>query len=390
MKSFYILLATSVFNAIDCQVIEKCQWSAHTTIETSNSQPPTYAVNLDQPASERWKDIVAPRKEQILNFVNYIKEFVPSLFSYAVSTWLGMAVHKLPKPLDEEIIGIAKTLQMPIGDIMACNIFYELEKLCTSIITSDDQGNIYHGRNLDLGVFMGWDLKKNSWKVAELLKPLTINVDFVLNGKVLFKSVQFAGTVGIFTGVAPGKFSFSLNSRSSNELFAGPKSVITWLLSFEKKKFASLWARTVMEKAQSYQHAKEMLSTEPLLAPVYYILAGIKLNEGVIISRSNTESLNPVELSSTTWYLVQTNYDHWEIAPFYDDRRTPTILCLNEIAGNLKSNNGTAINQHSILYDVLSTIPIENKATIYTAIMNAKSGTVDSYLRNCPGTCYPW
>ena len=30
------------------------------------------------------------------------------------------------------------------------------------------------------------------------------------------------------------------------------KGVISWLISFEEKKFASLWARSVMEKAQRF------------------------------------------------------------------------------------------------------------------------------------------
>ena len=37
-----------------------------------------------------------------------------------------------------------------------------------------------------------------------------------------------------------------------------------------------------------------MLSETPLLASVYYILAGTKPNEGTIISRSQTSSIQPI------------------------------------------------------------------------------------------------
>jgi len=50
--------------------------------------------------------------------------------------------------------------------------------------------------------------------------------------------------------------------------------------------------RDVMEKANSYSEAKEILTTQKLLAPAYYILSGNATGEGVIISRSLTETLD--------------------------------------------------------------------------------------------------
>ena len=90
----------------------------------------------------------------------------------------GNAIDKVPYPYNEEITGIAEALDVPVGDILACNIFYELEKFCTSIVTQDEQGNVYHGRNLDLGAWMGWDRKTHTWEIEELLHPLTVNVEF--------------------------------------------------------------------------------------------------------------------------------------------------------------------------------------------------------------------
>ena len=44
-----------------------------------------------------------------------------------------MAVHKLPKPLDEEIVGIAKALEMPIGvkfeEIQDCIKYFIVYKI---------------------------------------------------------------------------------------------------------------------------------------------------------------------------------------------------------------------------------------------------------------------
>ncbi len=41
---------------------------------------------------------------------------------------------------------------------------------------SDANGNMYHARNLDFGLFLGWDLPNDTWKLSELLRPLIMNV----------------------------------------------------------------------------------------------------------------------------------------------------------------------------------------------------------------------
>ena len=56
-------------------------------------------------------------------------------------------------------------------------------------------------------------------------------------------------------------------------------------------KWMGFLTRDVMESANSYSEAKDMLSTQELLAPAYYILGGNSTGEGVIITRG----LNGVE-----------------------------------------------------------------------------------------------
>jgi acid ceramidase len=63
-----------------------------------------------------------------------------------------------------------------LGEIVLYNVFYEIFTLCTSIVGSDANGNMYHARNLDFGLFLGWDLPNDTWKLSELLRPLIMNV----------------------------------------------------------------------------------------------------------------------------------------------------------------------------------------------------------------------
>lgn len=48
-----------------------------------------------------------------------------------------------------------------------------------------------------------WDVKNKSWTISEKLKPLVVNLDFKKNNQTVFKSTNFAGYVGMLTGIKP-------------------------------------------------------------------------------------------------------------------------------------------------------------------------------------------
>ena len=47
-----------------------------------------------------------------------------------------------------------------VGDIILYNIFYEIFSMCTSIVAESETGELIHGRNLDFGLFVGWDFQE--------------------------------------------------------------------------------------------------------------------------------------------------------------------------------------------------------------------------------------
>ena len=57
----------------------------------------------------------------------------------------------------------------------------------------------------------------------------------------------------------------------------------------------------------------------------------------------------------STWYLVETNYDHWQPPPFYDERRLAAIKCLDGDIGDERNSSLPAI------FNVLSSKPVLNK-----------------------------
>lgn len=39
------------------------------------------------------------------------------------------------------------------------------------------------------------------------------------------------------------------------------------------------------------------------------------------------------------WYVLETNYDHWEKPFFLDDRRTPAMKCMNKITQEVSTSH---------------------------------------------------
>jgi len=89
------------------------------------------------------------------NLQNYTSNlFHGNLFSLVdrYVPWLG---YTLPQPYKGEIKGLSHITGLSFGDMVLYNIFYEVFTVCTSIVLEGEDGKLYHGRNLDFGLFLG-------------------------------------------------------------------------------------------------------------------------------------------------------------------------------------------------------------------------------------------
>ncbi|NP_001087503.1 N-acylsphingosine amidohydrolase (acid ceramidase) 1 L homeolog precursor [Xenopus laevis] len=346
-----------------------------------------YTVNLDQAPQERWQKLISEKKTALSILIQAIKDLATSFFPSEkiiklVDTKLPLLIGTLPCPFGEEIKGIADASGLPLGEVMLFNIFYEVFTVCTSVVAEDKSGKLYHARNLDFGLFLGWDVKNNSWMVTQLLRPLVVNVDFQRNGKTVFVSTSFAGYVGMLTGMKPGIFSLTMNERFSID--GGYIGVLEWILGKRDGMWMSFLTRSVLENATSYEEAKTLLSKTKLLAPAYFILGGNKSEEGCVITRSRAVCLDiwELDLKNGTWYVLETNYDHWKAPLPIDNRRDPAMKCMRRTSQQ-NISFGT-------IYDMLSTKPVLNKLTTYTTLMSVSDNKLEAYLRICPDPCMPW
>nr|XP_053635847.1 acid ceramidase-like [Cherax quadricarinatus] len=369
------------------QQFQKCEKDAYPP--DKHMEIPVYIVDLDLPPLQRWAPLMKDKGPLLVDLVDDVKMLITSLVGERVFEIIFNSLSKvattLPYPFYEELVGISAFSELPLSIVTLYNIFYEALTLCTSIIAQDPNGQLYHGRNLDTGVFLGWDKKNHTWKVAEKLKPLTVELDWKKNGSTLFRSVSFAGYVGVLTAVKQDKFTFSLDKRFA--LNGGFMGLLEWILFDNyKQSWVTFLTREVLETAENYDEAQAKLSKTRLLAPVYFILGGIHPREGCIITRdrdnSNILTLGSQKTGSGSWYLVETNYDHWKNPPFFDDRRTPANRCMIE--------SGQKNASLSLIYNVLSTKPVLNKETVYTSVMDVRSGQLQGWIRQCPDPCWPW
>lgn len=113
-----------------------------------------------------------------------------------------------------------------------------------------------------------------------------------------------------------------------------------------------------MENATSYSDAVNLMSKRDLIAPAYFLLAGTEPHEVTVLTRKQTGLVNAWKLdpSSTdfdSWFLIETNYDHWEQPPKIDDRRHPGIQAMQKLSQAQISDKS--------LMDVLTIQPVCNK-----------------------------
>ncbi|XP_060783852.1 N-acylsphingosine amidohydrolase (acid ceramidase) 1a [Neoarius graeffei] len=389
LRNVHCILLTSVsfFSLFTCLHGEECRTRMYPPKgPTFKSNVTWYTLNLDLPPNQRWTHVIKEKKAELTAMIQAIKDLSSGFFHgkliHLVDKELPLIVDMLPYPFNEEIKGIASASDVPLGEVMLFNIFYEVFTVCTSVVAEDLNGNVYHARNLDFGLFMGWDQKTQTWTLTEKLKPLVVNVDLKRNNRTVFRSTSFAGYVGMLTGIRPKEFTLTMNERF--DVDGGYIGILEWILGKRDGMWMSFLTRKVLENATSYEDAKNQLALTKLLAPAYFILGGNQTGQGCVITRTRIITLDVWEINMKLgrWYVLETNYDHWEKPFFLDDRRTPAMKCMNETT--------QAKITLLTLYDVLSTKPVLNKLTTYTALMEVSTGRLESYIRECPSPCTPW
>ncbi|KAF2356107.1 Acid ceramidase N-terminal [Trinorchestia longiramus] len=120
---------------------------------------PTYTIDLALQPRQRWTELVLANKDALVTMVGYVYNLTESVVGEKAVRFLldnlGKVIDSVPHIYREELQGIADASGLQLEQITFYNIFYEIFSFCTSIVLQDVQGELYHGRNLDFGLFLG-------------------------------------------------------------------------------------------------------------------------------------------------------------------------------------------------------------------------------------------
>jgi len=332
---------------------------------------PKYTINLDLPPLQRWTEICSvPLFKQM---GQYLYQVITTIIPGTEIQELGEEINDLyyPYELSQEIKGCATQMGIPYGWVALFNLGYEVSDACTSIVAQTKDGKILHARNMDFWEGMGF---------TATLKNMTIQVDYQKGGKTVFTATTFAGFVGVLSGMKPGGFSVTVDTRFYP---GGIGQLFYEVIAAIQEKNASLVSfllRNVLQNENNFDSALENLSNDILIADVYYIIAGTSAGQGAVISRNRTGADDVWKLDNPTrWFEIETNYDHWEEAPWFDNRIDPANDAMN------------AIGQDNLSLDtmmkVLTTKPVFNLQTTYTILACPATGEYTAYTRYCPYPC---
>jgi hypothetical protein len=191
---------------------------------------------------------------------------------------------------------------------------------------------------------------------------MVANLQYHKGGQLLFSVDSIVGSVFTLTANKPGGFSVEVNTRGESHF---QDDFISLLVQND---IPTCWLlRKVVEEETNYASAVHRLKTTKIAGPVYFVVSGIQGNEGIIIERNSDSVHAAYELSDSTWFLVQTNYDRDQPDPKEDQRRIPAENRLMRI-GN------TNFKEQTLFDVVMSLHPTLNVETIYTVVMVSSTG----------------
>jgi acid ceramidase len=167
----------------------------------------------------------------------------------------------------EEIASVARIIDRPRADVLVGNLYYEVFRQlvgCTAFACDTPDGPI-HARNLD------W------WTDDHLLALSTCVVRFSGAAAGPFEVVSWPSFIGALSGLAPGRFSISLNAVISSERPTLAGSVV-------------LLIRQALETCRTFEQAVDLLERSPVVADCLLLVAGTRAGQMVVIERTSTRA----------------------------------------------------------------------------------------------------
>lgn len=241
--------------------------------------PPTITLDLSLAPAERWREL-APYVDVARALVDsYLRDLgVPG--ESAIASWTEMLDDYrssfVRSDLAEEMDAIARMIGRSPHAVLVANLYYDLVRSvigCTAFAIDSPKGPI-HARNLD------WWTEEQAVAVPSMAaRPVRLLADGTVVIRVRgasagpFETVGWPAFVGVFSGVAKGRFAVTLNAVLSDERTPAAASV-------------ALLLREVFERCPTYADAVRVLSDTPIACDCLLLVTGVRAGELVVIERT--------------------------------------------------------------------------------------------------------
>ena len=247
----------------------------------------TYVVDLSSPPKLRWVHLIRDRREDVMRVHKSILEVVEERCPWLVR-WLGPWTVWLCKGkmrYYEEIEGIAQELDVPVTDVVLCQIAFELFACSTNIVVLPG----HHIRTMD------WPL--------ESLKDITVNVNFVRDRHIVANVTTWVGYVGVLTGMTQ-HFSCSVNLESDATIAGN-----AWeMLGRQRWPVGYLVRDALIDRANTtYAETLQRFCKAPLISSAHICMCAFTRAD--IVSRTRNGVTEHRTIEEPGQYLVQTNVD---------------------------------------------------------------------------------
>ena len=201
-----------------------CSHGKYSPSQLSAQKTGWFDVDLDQKPEHRWTHIIEQFEPQLVRIKKQLMPILSSQISphlmkhniASIDQFYDLAFSAFPSYIQAEMRGVYEKFPgVERNMLVAMNLMYELTTACTSIVARKSKlstDHLIHGRNMDgygIMVYLENKLGRN------YLRNSVVNVNFWRSGKIVSRGAHFVGLLFPMDGLKSGKFSFSINQRST-------------------------------------------------------------------------------------------------------------------------------------------------------------------------------